>query len=101
MPGQPPAQTVYVESTEKNGLGTSSFVLGILGTVFGLVPIAFFFALPLSIIGLGLGLGNIGRLRKHKATNKVMTGLGIGLSVLGVVLSIIGIVIVNRAIKNA
>lgn len=99
-PEQPPAQTVYVERAEKNGLGTSSFVLGILGTVFGLIPIAAFIALPLSVVGLGVGLGNIGRLRKHQATNKVMTGIGIGLSVLGIVLSIIGIVIVNNALSD-
>ena|SRR5215813_10147621 len=100
-PQQHAVQTVYVERSQSNGLGTSSFVLGILGTIFGLVPIAAFIALALSVVGLGVGLGNIGRLRSKKATNKVMTGIGIGLSVLGVVLSIIGIVIVNNAFNNA
>lgn len=97
---QPPTQVVYVPQTEKNGLGTSSFVLGLLGSLFGLIPILTFVAFPLSLLGLGLGLGNIGRLRTRKATNKVMTGIGIGLSVLGIVLSIIGMVVVNDALSN-
>lgn len=86
--------------TEKNGLGTSSFVLGLLGCLFGLIPILMFVAFPLSLLGLGLGLGNIGRLRRRRATNAVMTGIGIGLSVLGIALSIVGMVIVNDAFSN-
>jgi hypothetical protein len=57
-------------------------------------------SLPASVVGLCLGLANIGRLRRHVATNKVMTWFGIALSVLGVVFSIIGIVVINNAISN-
>lgn len=101
---QPPEperpQLMVIQQTEKNGFGTSSFILGLLGTIFGLVPIGAFIALPASAVGLCLGLFNIGRLRKHVATNKAMTWVGIALSVLGVVFSIIGIVIINNAISN-
>lgn len=98
-PGQA-NQVVYVQQVERNGLGTSSFVLGIIGTVFGLIPILGYITLVTSVVGLGLGLGNIGRLRKHKATNKVMTGIGIGLSVLGIVVSIIGVVYVYNSFSK-
>ena len=96
-----PQQQILIVKAEKNGLGTSSFVLGLLGTIFGLVPIGCFIALPLAIVGLGLGLGNFGRLRKGTATNKAMTVLGVVFSVLGIVLSVIGVVIINNAITSA
>ena len=91
---------VYMQS-EKNGLGTASLVLGILGTVFGLVPFVGWVALPLSAVGLGLGLGNLPRLQKNVATNKGVTWVGIGLSVLGIVLSILGLVVITAAITSS
>ncbi len=94
-------QVVYVEQVHnKNGLGISSFVCGITATVVGLIPILSVPALAVALVGLGLGLGNIGRLRRKTATNKVMTAIGIGFSVLGVILAIIGIVIVGRAVNQ-
>lgn len=96
---QAPHQQVIVIA-EKNGLGTSSFVLGILSTIFGLIPILGFITLAAGALGLALGLGNIGRLRRGAATNKVMTTLGVVFSVLGIVLSIIGIVFVYKTFST-
>jgi hypothetical protein len=94
------ANVVYVEQHHKNGLGISSFVLGLTATVIGLIPILSVPALAAAVVGLGLGLGNIGRLRRKDATNKTMTIIGIIFSALGVVLAIIGMVIVTRAIDQ-
>lgn len=95
-PGQPKGrQVIIVPQAARNGLGISSFVLGLLGCVFGLMSIGAILALPTSAVGLGLGLANIGRLRGHTASNGVMTGIGIGLSAIGILLSVIDILILN------
>lgn len=92
--------TTTAEVTERrehrNGLGISSFVLGLVASIIGLVPIMGIPALASGLVGLGLGLGNIGRTRRHEA-GKGWTIAGIALSVLGTVLAIVGIVIVQRA----
>ena len=90
VPQQPQRPLVVVVSqAERNGLGTTSFILGLLGTLFVLLPLGVVLALPSSFIGLTLGVGNIGRLRRHRATNKIMTVLGVAFSILGITFSII------------
>lgn len=84
----------------RNGLGISAFILGIVGSVFGLVPILGIPALICGLVGVGLALGALRRLHRHRADNKVMTWFGAGLSVLAVILSIVGIAIVNRTVDD-
>jgi hypothetical protein len=96
-PAPAPAPVVVVDRGPRNGLGISSFVTGLVGSVFGMIPILGIPALALGLIGFGLGLGGVRRLAKHRADNKVMTILGVIFSVLAVVLGIVGLVIVDHA----
>lgn len=91
-PPQSPAQ-------QKNGLGISSFICGLVACVIGMIPLFGIPALAAALVGLGLGLGNIGRTRRHEAS-KVWTILGVVFSVIGVILAIVGIVIVTKAFNN-
>jgi tetrahydromethanopterin S-methyltransferase subunit D len=50
QPYQKQPQVVYVQQTEKNGFGTTAFVLGIVSSVVGLVPILCYPALNLAKI---------------------------------------------------
>ena len=70
----------------RNGLGTTGFVLGLLGLLFSFVPIVGVVAWPLVILGLIFSLIGFVRTRSGRATNK-------GLAIAGVVLSVVGLVI--------
>jgi hypothetical protein len=85
----------------KNGLGVAALVLGIVGLLFGLIPFTGFVAIILGTIGLVLGLVGLGRVRKHLATNRVLTWFGVGTSLGAIVLGIIGLVILANAVDDA
>ncbi|MBB3664069.1 hypothetical protein FB384_002973 [Prauserella sediminis] len=70
----------------RNGLGTSGFVVGLIGLIFSPLPLIGVVAWPLVIIGLILSSIGLSRARRGKATNK-------GLSIAGVVVSAVGLVI--------
>lgn len=76
---QPPRQP-------RNGLGTSGFVLGLIGLVFSPIPLVGVVAWPLVILGLVFSLLGFFRARRGEATNK-------GLSIAGIVVSAVGLVI--------
>lgn len=85
----------------QNGLGISTFVVGLVGAVLGTIPILGVPALICGLTGFGLGLGALRRLHKKTADNRVMSWFGVVLSVLAVVLGIIGIAIVEHAFSSA
>lgn len=92
----PPPPTV----APHNGFGITALVLGIVGVVFGFVPLTGFIALICGLVGLvfaGLGLS---RIYKRIADNKVVTWFGMGLSALAVLLGIVGLVILNNVAKQ-
>ena len=96
------SQPTYIPAPQpaappRNGFGITSFICGLTASIVGLIPILAIPALASAVVGLGLGLANIGRLRRKTASNKWMTILGIGFSILGIVLAIVGIVIVTTA----
>lgn len=66
-------------------MGVAALVLGIIGTLFALIPGLFWVAIPLALIGLILGV--VGR--KAAAANNQPTGTATA----GMVLGIIGLVI--------
>ncbi len=92
--------TATITTGHRNGLGISSFVLGIVGSVIGLIPILGIPALASGLTGLGLGLAGLRRLRHRWADNRVMNWIGVVLSVLAVVLGIVGMVIVTKAAND-
>lgn len=92
----PPSQVVYIQQhPEKkgSGLGISGFILGVVGTMMGMVPLLAVPALTLGAIGLGLGAGQAYRAKKYKA-GRVWALVAVLTSVLSVVLAFIGFNIV-------
>lgn len=81
----------------RNGFGITALCLAIPGLVFGFVPLTGFIALILGALALIFGLLGIARVRKHLATNKVMSWIGTVLGAVAVALGIVGIVIVFQA----
>jgi hypothetical protein len=94
-----PPMTVYVREP-KNGFGITAFICGIAGAICGLIPILSIPALAAGLIGFGFGMGGVKRLRSKRADNKVMTILGVIVSVLAVVLGVVGFIIVQNAVAD-
>jgi hypothetical protein len=93
-------RVVYVEKAG-NGLAVAGFVCAIIGAFAGLIPILFWIALPLGVLGLVFGI--IGR-RRAKANPSVgrkgMSTWAICLGVVAIGLGIVGIAIVNDAFND-
>ncbi|MFB6842712.1 DUF4190 domain-containing protein [Streptomyces sp. NPDC056361] len=85
----------------RNGLGTAALILGIIGTLSGLIPLFFWLAGILGLIALILGLVARGRVKRREANNKgvALTGAILGLAAL--VLSVVGAVITFTAVSDA
>ena len=98
----PPQQQYYPPRQYQgpnNSLGTSSLVLGIIGTVLDLISLVVFWplcvlALLLGGAGLSQGIANRGRIKKGEATNQTATTAGIVFSALTIGMSVILIVLV-------
>jgi hypothetical protein len=74
----------------KNGLGTASFVLGIVSIALAWIPFLFWVSIPAALTGIGLGLGNyFARLRPGRVNNHVQTWIGVGLGAAAVVIAIV------------
>ncbi|MFF7182707.1 DUF4352 domain-containing protein [Streptomyces sp. NPDC008121] len=85
----------------RNGLGTAALVLGIIGTVSGLIPFFFWLAGILGLIALVLGLVGKGRVKRGEANNKGATVTGVVLGLAALVLSVVGAVITFAAVSEA
>lgn len=95
-PAQPPGS-----SPARNGLGISALVLGIIGTVSGLIPFFFWLAGILGLIALILGLAGRGRAKRGEATNKGVTTFGAVLGLVALILSVVGAVLTFKAVDEA
>jgi len=98
-PVQPGQQFVYV-SEPRNGLGLASIILGILGLLFGLVPLTGFIAFGLGAVAVILALANRGRLKRGRATNRKTTWAGLITGFLAIALGIVGMVIFFDAVSD-
>lgn len=85
-PTMPDAPVQQPMRQPKNGLGTTGFVLGLVGAIFSPIPVIGVVAWPLVILGIIFSALGFVRTRSGVATNT-------GLSIAGLVLSIIGLVI--------
>lgn len=92
-------QVVYVER-KGNGLAVAALVLGIIGVIFGLIPLTFFIALVCGVVGLALGIPAIVSAHRGRRGGKVMAWIGAALAGLAVVLGIWGAVIVNDVFED-
>ncbi|MGW3623524.1 DUF4352 domain-containing protein [Streptomyces sp. NPDC000880] len=85
----------------RNGLGTAALVLGIIGTISGVIPFFFWLAGILGLIALILGLSGRGRVKRGEATNKGVTTTGAVLGLVALILSIVGAVLTFKAVDQA
>lgn len=101
QPQQPyaPAQAPGTRPA-RNGLGISALVLGIIGTVSGLIPFFFWLAGILGLIALILGLAGRGRAKRGEATNKGATTFGAVLGLVSLILSVVGAVLTFKAVDD-
>ncbi|MFJ8753561.1 DUF4352 domain-containing protein [Streptomyces sp. NPDC102441] len=101
QPQQPyaPAQTPGTRPA-RNGLGIAALVLGIIGTVSGLIPFFFWLAGILGLIALILGLAGRGRAKRGEATNKGVTTFGAVLGLVSLILSVVGAVLTFKAVDD-
>lgn len=99
----PPQQQQYYPPQQyrapNNSLGTSSLVLGIIGTALDLISLVVLWplcilALLLGGAGLSQGISNRGRIKKGEATNQTATTAGIVFSALAIGMSVIFILLV-------
>jgi hypothetical protein len=72
----------------RNGLGTSSLVLGIIGVALSWIPIVNYAAVVLGVLGVALGMIGLNQVRKSASNNPVVAAIGVVLSVLAIVLSV-------------
>lgn len=84
----------------RNGFGTASFVLGLLGLVFAMIPIIGVVAWPMVILGLVFGLIGWRRAANGGATNKGLAIAGVVLSVAGLVLCVVWANAFGQAVKD-
>ncbi|WP_329038056.1 DUF4352 domain-containing protein [Streptomyces sp. NBC_00178] len=94
-PTQPPGTR-----PARNGLGVAALVLGIIGTVSGLVPLLFWLAGILGVIALILGLAARGRAKRGEATNKGVATFGAVLGLVSLILSVVGAVLTYKAVDD-
>jgi hypothetical protein len=90
-------QEIVSARTGKNGLGVSSFVLGLLTVITNLAGFINVFVVIPGIVGLCLGLAQRRRLRTGEATNRSITNAGIVLSAIGIVVSLAMIIAILLA----
>ncbi|MFD0073661.1 DUF4190 domain-containing protein [Streptomyces sp. NPDC127166] len=85
----------------RNGLGTAALILGIIGTISGLIPLFFWLAGILGLIALILGLVGKGRVKRGEASNKGVALTGAILGLVSLILSVVGLVITVTAVSDA
>ncbi|MFE7550925.1 DUF4190 domain-containing protein [Streptomyces gardneri] len=85
----------------RNGLGTAALILGIIGTVSGLIPLLFWLAGTLGVIALILGLVGKGRVKRGEASNKGVTITGAILGLASLILATVGLIITVTAVSDA
>jgi Mycobacterium membrane protein len=83
-----------------NGLGTTGFVLGLVGLVLSPIPFVGVVAWPLVVLGIVFSAIGIARTRSGKATNKGLSIAGLVLSILGLGVCIVWVLIINQAVDE-
>jgi hypothetical protein len=84
----------------RNGLGLAAVIVGLVGLLFGLVPLTGFIAVICALVAIPLGLAGVSRVRKGGATNRNTAISGLILGAGALVLGIWGITIVFGAVDQ-
>ena len=94
------ATPVSVTSTA-NGMAVAALVLGVVGLLFGLVPLLALFALVLGILAVVFGIAGRRKVnRGQTTTGKGMATAAVILGVFAIVLGFVGFSIVNDAVTD-
>jgi hypothetical protein len=95
--GEP--QVVYVER-RGNGMAVASLVLGIIGVVFGLVPLTGFIAIILGVLAVIFGFIGRGNAKKKGLERGGMATAGLILGFIALGLGIWGLIIVGEVFEE-
>lgn len=99
-PAKDEERVVYVQRSG-NGMAVASLVLGIIGVVFGLVPLTGFIAVICGLLATVFGwVGRKNAKKDPQVGRKTMATWGLVLGVIALALGIWGIVIVGDAIND-
>lgn len=82
-----------------NGLAVTAMVLGIIGVLFGIIPLTFFIAWILGVLALVFGFIGRGKARRG-ASGKGQATAGIVLGVIALGLGVWGVVLVSDAVDD-
>lgn len=94
----PPPPSALIEP--RNGMGIAAIVLGVVGALFGLLPLAGFASIVLGIVGVVLAFAGLVRLRRGSATNRNTTWAGLVASVASIALGVWGLTVVFGAVEQ-
>lgn len=103
MSNQPeqPERVVYVERQPSNGMAVAALVCGIVGTVFGLVPLTYLVALAAGAVAVALGFVARRRAKRDpSAGRKTMATWGIVLGAVAIALGVVGAVIIDDTLTD-
>lgn len=81
----------------RNGLGTTGFVLGLVGLLISLIPLLGVLAWPLVVLGVIFSALGIARVRKGTATNKGLAIAGLVVSIVGLAACVLWAFVINTA----
>lgn len=95
-----PAPAPQAPLPPRNGLGTTGFVLGLVGLVFSPIPFVGVVAWPLVILGLIFSAVGFARTRSGAATNKGLSIAGMVVSVVGLIVCIIWVAVIGKAASD-
>jgi len=91
-------QVMYVQA-QSNGMATAALVLGLVGAVFGLIPLTFWIALICGILAVVFGIS--GRRNAAKGLGRGgMATWGLILGIVAIALGILGIAIIFDAFED-
>jgi len=99
---QSPQPEWYSRYVSEPGRGTSiaALVCGIVGVVFGLIPILFVFSMSLGLVAIVLGFIARSHRRHYQGLKRTMSTWALVLGAIALLLSVAGIVIVNSAFNE-
>lgn len=84
----------------RNGLGTTGFVVGLVGLIFSPIPIIGIVAWPLVILGVIFSAIGFARTRSGVATNKGLSIAGLAVSIVGLVICILWVAVIDKAAND-
>ncbi|GAB3449248.1 DUF4190 domain-containing protein [Actinophytocola sediminis] len=83
-----------------NGLGTTGFILGLIGLVLSPIPFIGVIAWPLVILGLIFSAIGFSKVSKGKATNKGLAIAGMVTSIIGLAICIVWAFVIDSAVDE-